>query len=410
METCTELLQLPTPSLISQIERQPVEKFMTGILISTTVPETLETILKGQPRYLASYFQLALVTSPSESLPNIGHAEGLAVHPVPMTRGISVLNDLVSVFRMVRVLRKVRPVLVHSYTPKAGLVTMLAAWLCRIPVRIHTFTGLIFPTEHGFRKKLLIWADRLICACATHVIPEGLGVKKDLERFGITRKPMRVIGNGNIAGVNTGFFSPAATGVAQSAAELRKRLGLRAEDFLFCFVGRLNKDKGLAELLQAFSALPDTAHLALIGNLDQTAPVDVTTLGAIRSHTRVHALGFLSDIRSALAAADLLVLPSYREGFPNVLLEAGSMALPVIATDINGCNEVIEPGFNGWLVPPRDSKALEEAMRQALQMPDSIRSQMGKHARVRIQERFERQQHWERMVALYQGLMAKRAK
>jgi glycosyltransferase involved in cell wall biosynthesis len=380
---------------------------MRRLLITTTVPDTLETILKDQPRYLARHFQVELATSPSAFFPKVGHDEGLVVHPVPMTRGISVLNDIVSVVRMMRVLRKVRPALVHSYTPKAGLVTMLAAWLCRVPVRVHTFTGLIFPTEHGLRQKLLIWVDRLICVCATHLVPEGLGVKRDLESFRITRKPLRVIGYGNIAGVNTTRFSPVATGVAQSAAELRKRLGLGAEEFLFCFVGRLNKDKGLAELLQAFRALPTTAHLALIGDLDQTAPVDAATLATIRSYPHVHALGFLADIRSALGAADLLVLPSYREGFPNVLLEAGAMALPVLATDINGCNEVVEPGFNGWLVPPRDSLALEDAMRQAMQMPAPMRSQMGQHARDRIQQRFERQQHWERMVNFYQELLNK---
>ena len=406
LEISAEYLQLAAVCSIFKITRKSSEQFRTGILISTTVPGTLETILKDQPRYLARYFKVELATSPSESLPNVGLNEGLVVHPVPMTRGISVLDDLVSVLRMVRVLSKVRPALVHSYTPKAGLVTMLAAWMCRVPVRVHTFTGLIFPTEHGLKQKMLIWVDRLICACATHIVPEGLGVKKDLESFRITRKPLRVIGYGNIAGVDTARFAPVATGVAQSADELRARLGLGSDKFLFCFVGRLNKDKGLAELLQAFSALPTTAHLALIGDLDRTAPVDAATLAAIRSHPRAHALGFLGDIRSALGAADLLVLPSYREGFPNVLLEAGAMALPVIATDINGCNEVIEPGFNGWLVPPRDSTALEEAMRQAMQMPASMRDQMGQNARARIQQRFERQQHWERMVAFYQALLA----
>lgn len=376
------------------------------IVLSATVPETFATILKEQPHYLSRHFHVELATSPSESFPNVGHNEGLVVHPVPMKRGISVPNDFLSVLHMVRVLRKVRPALVHSYTPKAGLVTMLAAWLCRVPVRVHTFTGLIFPTAHGLRQKLLIWVDRLICACATHIVPEGLGVKKDLENFRITNKPLRVIGYGNIAGINTAYFSPVATGIAQSAAELRNRLGLGSEAFLFCFVGRLNKDKGLAELLQAFSALPTRAHLALIGDLDQTAPVDATTLAAITSHPHVHALGFMADIRCALGAADLLVLPSYREGFPNVLLEAGAMALPVIATDINGCNEVVEPGLNGWLVPPHDSPALEDAMRQVMQMSALMRSQMGQHARVRIQQRFERQQHWERMVAFYKTLLA----
>ncbi len=382
---------------------------MTRLLISTTVPETLETILKEQPRYLSRHFHVELATSPSESFSKVGRNEGLVVHLVPMKRGISVLKDLVSVFRMMRVLHRVRPALVHSYTPKAGLVTMLAAWLCRVPVRVHTFTGLVFPTEHGLRQALLIWVDRLICACATHVVPEGLGVKKDLEKFRITRKVLQVIGHGNIAGVNTDYFSPMASGIKQSAAELRARLGVGSGEFLFAFVGRLNKDKGLAELLQAFSDLPVTAHLAVIGDLDRTAPVDSATQAAIRSHPRVHRLGFLDDIRYVLGATDLLVLPSYREGFPNVLLEAGAMALPTIASDINGCNEVIEPGYNGWLVPPRDSLALKDAMRQAMQMPAVMRSQMGQNARFRIQQRFERQQHWARMVEFYQELLNKRS-
>lgn len=372
------------------------------------MPETLETILKDQPKFLAGHFQLVLVTSPGEGLQQVSHNEGLVVYPVPMTRGISVFKDIVSVVRMVKVLRNVKPALVHSYTPKAGLVTMLAAWWCRVPVRVHTFTGLLFPTTHGLRQKMLILADQLICACATHIVPEGLGVKKDLERFGITHKPLCVIGYGNIAGVDTAHFSSMTPDVVDAAAKLRHRLGIGTEDFLFCFVGRLNKDKGLAELMQAFGALRSMSHLVLAGGLDRTAPVDAATLATMESHPRVHQLGFLSDIRPALRAADVLVLPSYREGFPNVVLQAGAMGLPIIATDINGCNEVVEPGYNGWLVAPRDALALEIAMCQSMQMPVSVRSQMCQQARVRIQQRFERTQHWERMVKFYRELLEAR--
>jgi glycosyltransferase involved in cell wall biosynthesis len=378
---------------------------MMRVLITTTVPETLATILKDQPVHLAQHFEVALVTSPGKEFAQVVQNERLITHAVPMTRGISVLNDLTSVVRMMLVLRKVRPALVHSYTPKAGLVTMLAAWLCRVPVRVHTFTGLIFPTELGLRQKLLIWVDRLICACATQIVPEGLGVKHDLEHFRITRKPLRVIGHGNIAGVNTDHFSPTAPNVQEAAAELKRSFGLGPQAFLFCFVGRLNKDKGISELVEAFNTLPAAAHLLLIGGVDASAPVDAATMAAVKSSPRIHSMGFLDDIRPALRAADLLVLPSYREGFPNVVLQAGAMALPVIATDINGCNEVIEPGFNGWLVPPRDSRALEGAMRQAMQAPALLRVEMGKQARFRIQQRFERRQHWERMVAFYQVLL-----
>lgn len=374
-------------------------------MLVTTVPETLATILRHQPRYLAEHFDVALISSGGDLIAQVGENEGLIVHPVPMARGISVLNDFVSVIRMVLVLRKVRPALVHSYTSKAGLVTMLAAWLCRVPVRVHTFTGLMFPTSQGFKKNILIWVDRLICACATHIMPEGQGVKKDLEHFRITRKPLRVIGHGNIAGVDTAYFSPMALGVDAAASALRARLAIGAETVVFCFMGRLNKDKGLTELMQAFATLPPAAHLMLVGGVDQTAPVSADVLAAIDAHPRVHALGFLSDVRPPLRAADVLVLPSYREGFPNAVLQAGAMALPVIASDINGCNEVIEPGFNGWLVPPRDAPALQMAMLEAMEASASARKEMGQRARERIQQRFEQQQHWERMVEFYQGLL-----
>lgn len=379
---------------------------MKRILISTTVPETLATILKGQPSFLSNHFELELACSPGDFASEVKDYEGRAIHAVPMTRGISILDDLLSLIRMTRVLRQFRPTLVHSYTPKAGLITMLAAAWCRVPVRVHTFTGLIFPTERGIKQKLLILADMLICVCATNVVTEGQGIKNDLERFRVTKKPLVIIGNGNIAGVDTNHFSTSAPGVAESAEQLRCQLNLKPKDFLFCFVGRLNKAKGLKELLKAFETLPSNAHLLLIGGLDNTSPLESSTLSMIKSNPRVHALGFRSDIRPALAAADILVLPSYREGFPNVLLQAGAMGLPVIATDVNGCNEVIEQELNGWLVAPRDAEALNQAMQLAMHTPNQMRREMGRKARERIEEQFERQHHWQRMVDFYQGLLA----
>ncbi|MBB1634312.1 capsular biosynthesis protein [Cupriavidus sp. UME77] len=375
------------------------------IILVTTVPETFATILRRQPAYLRKYFDLSLVSSEGELCHRISEEEGVLVSTVPMKRGISILNDLISVISMIIVLRKRRPLLVHSYTPKAGLVTMLAALICRVPIRVHTFTGLIFPTSIGFKRALLIWMDRLICACATDVVPEGVGVKKDLERFQITRKRLRIIGNGNIAGVDSNYFSSDAPGVYEAAADFRSRLGILPGAFIFCFVGRLNRDKGLVELMRAFINLSTNAHLLLVGESDNTAPIGADVSADIASHPRVHSVGFLSDVRPALRAADVLVLPSYREGFPNVVLQAGAMELPVIATDINGCNEVIEPGFNGWLVPPRDAQALERAMHEAIEVPSFQRLAMGRRARERIQRRFEQRDHWKRMVLFYRSLL-----
>lgn len=371
------------------------------LLIVTTVPETLAFILRQQPEFLGRHFDVSLVCSDGPELAVVAVEEGVPVQVVPMERGISPLKDLVSVWKMVLLLRREKPDIVHSYTPKAGLVAMLAAWLCGVPVRIHTFTGLIWPTATGWRRKLLMAVDRLLCACATHIVPEGNGVKQDLTLGRITAKRLQVIGYGNIAGVDIEYFSPSDDSLRHAADELRSSFSIQPSDLVFVFVGRLNQDKGLKELVGAFEQLTGNCRLLVVGGNDSSAPLDQTVLQRLQNHPRVHCLGFLRDIRPALLMADVLVLPSYREGFPNVVLQAGAMELPVLATDISGCNEAIEPGLNGWLVPPRDIHALATAMSSILELPRGDLRQMGRAARMRIVERFERQAHWRRMLEFY---------
>lgn len=375
------------------------------LLIVTTVPETLATILKHQPRFLAEALReslaVELATSPGDSCKDVVRTEGVPLHTVSMARGIAPLKDLISLFAMARLLRRLRPDIVHSYTEKAGIVTMLAAWAYRVPVRIHTFTGLVFPTEKGLKKRILMAVDWLICACATTVVPEGRGVQHDLQRYAITKKPLEVIGHGNIAGVDTAYFNPYSSDVLANSKTLARQLKLAPDAFLFCFVGRLNRDKGIGEMLAAFAELPEKAHLLLVGNLDASAPISGQDQATISAHPRIHSVGFLSDIRPALRIAKVLVLASYREGFPNAVLQACAMELPVIATDINGSNEIIEPGINGWLVPARSAPALRDAMRVAMETPASTLETMGVAARRRIEAHFERAKHWQNMLDFY---------
>lgn len=373
------------------------------LLIATTVHETLAVILRDQPRFLNQHFHVELVTSPSPDLSKL-EIEGVQLHSVPMRRGISPFNDFISLFLMMRLMLNLKPDIVHSYTPKAGFVCMLAAWVCRVPVRIHTFTGLIWPSSIGIRKSLLMLADRLLCVCATHILPEGEGVLRDL-RFGrITDKPLRVIGYGNIAGVDVEYFSPFKPEMFDAGDKVRQHYDVDSRDFVFVFVGRLNRDKGIEELLNAFEKLPSHCQLLIVGGLDETVPINAHLEQTIKNHPRIHWMGFLDDIRPALMAANVLVLPSYREGFPNVVIQAGAMQLPVIATDISGSNEVIQSGFNGWLVPVKDSEALSHAMGFAVTCSPSILTEMGRAARVRVVERFERTAHWQRMLAFYSSL------
>lgn len=286
--------------------------------------------------------------------------------------------------------------MVHSMTPKAGLLCMIASWLARVPVRVHTFTGLVFPTAKGMTRRLLMTTDWLTCACATHVIPEGQGVMNDLKNYNITSKPMKVLGYGNVMGVDMKRFSRRPE-VMEKVALLQKE-GV----FTFVFVGRIVGDKGINELVQAFKALlakdyVKKLRLVLIGRYeDDLDPISSDTKQTIESTPEIEAVGsqYGDDLLAWYAASDCFVFPSYREGFPNTVLEAGALGLPSIVTDINGSREIIIPfdknhqGATGLIIPSHDAEALQDAMTWMI-THDEERKRMAANARPSIESRFE---------------------
>ena len=359
------------------------------IIRTSTVPGSLNTFCKGLLRELQEQegYEVVAVSSPGEQLDEISRREGVKTVAVPMERRISPLNDLKSLWRLIRVFRKEKPAIVHSITPKAGLLSMMAAWVARVPVRLHTFTGLVFPTATGLTQKILILTDRITCACATHIVPEGEGVKNDLINYRITKKPLKVLGHGNIRGIDLEYFNPELPEVQADAAKIRKP-GV----FTFVFVGRLVGDKGINELVEAFERLnteyPET-RLLLVGRQEpELDPLKHETIAKIDHNKNIEVVGQQSDVRPWLASADALVFPSYREGFPNVVIEAGAMGLPSIITDINGSREIIIEGRNGSIVPPRNAMALEAAMRRFVESPDDV-ARMAENARPLIASRYE---------------------
>ena len=395
------------------------DKDMTKLIRVTTVPTSLSTFCTGLLRELVDEgYEVVAVSSPNTSaatdetrseLEEFGQQEGVRTIAVPMERRISPMKDLQSLWRMWRVMRRERPDMVHSMTPKAGLVTMMAAWLARVPVRIHTFTGLVFPTSTGLKRRILMATDWLTCACATHVIPEGEGVKADLLNHGITHKPLKVLGYGNIKGVDLKYWSREAVDdnaqdTADSLSEMAQTPPLTpplcerggevdaAAPFRFVFVGRIVGDKGINELVAAFKRLHDElpgTKLTLVGSYEENIdPVKPETRAEIERNPAIDAVGSQSDVRPYYVAADALVFPSYREGFPNVVLEAGAMGLPSIVTDINGSREIIIEGRNGTIVPPRDEEALYRAMRHWVTHRDEV-ARLAAEARPLIANRFE---------------------
>ena len=334
---------------------------MTKIIRACTVAQSTGFFVGMIPDLKEMGYVVVAVSSDGPELDAVRSAGGRYV-TVEMQRHISPLKDLKSLWQMIRVFRKEKPAMVHSMTPKAGLICMLAGKLTGVPVRVHMFTGLVFPTSTGLKRRILMFTDWLTCACATHVLPEGEGVKRDLLENGITSKPLKVLGHGNCRGIDLKKFDRTPEVMAE-AEKLRK-----ADKFTFIAIGRLVGDKGINELVEAFcrlnKELPDTL-LVLVGPYEPDLdPIKPETIKAIDENHAIEAVGSQKDVRPWLAAADCHVLASYREGFPNVVIEAGAMGLPQIVTDINGANEIIIEGRNGTIVPSKDADTLCRAMRR----------------------------------------------
>ena len=366
----------------------------------STISLTLSSFVETSIKHLMSRYDLVLLSSPDQNLEKLGLKFNIKTIGVLMQRRMSPVQDLRSLLNLIKVFHKEKPYMVHSMTPKAGLLCMLAAWITRVPRRVHTFTGLVWPTATGLSRKILMATDWLTCACATHIIPEGKGVMNDLQQH-ITHKPMRVLGYGNVKGVDMNYWQ-------KENASSSKLKEIKADDvFTFIFVGRIVRDKGNNELIAAFNRLSKLhkVRLLLVGKFEDTLdPVSNSTKKIIEVNSSIEYLGpqYGTNLLACYAASDCFVFPSYREGFPNTVLEAGAMELPSIVTDINGSREIIvcrnkENAFpikamklcdNGIIIPPRNEELLFKAMEEVFKN-DDLRSAMATQAREMVASRFE---------------------
>ena len=375
---------------------------MLKLIRPSTIPASLENLLKGQLKMLSKYYNVLAVSSPGDDMETIEEREGVRTIAIPMERRISLIKDFISLIRLIVLFAKERPDMVHSITPKAGLLSMLAAWITRVPVRMHTFTGLVFPTATGKMQKLLIAMDRLTCFCATHINPEGEGVKRDLVNYNITSKPLHIIANGNVNGIDLEYFDKTPE-VVEKACSYKKE-----GTFTFCFVGRMVRDKGINELVHSFLRLyqkDERVRLLLVGPFEKELdPVLPEVEEHILHHPGICYMGYQNDVRPFLVASDALVFPSYREGFPNVVIQAGAMGLPAIVTDINGCNEIVLPDLNGVIIPSKDEQALYESMKYFASHPVEV-ERMAANARPLIASRYEQRIVWNALLDEYKSII-----
>ena len=374
------------------------------ILRSVTVPQSIGFFEEVMMRLRGDGYDVVVVTSPGKELDDFKqrYPQEKTIE-VPMERRISLTKDIKSFWQMMNVLWKEKPYMVHSMTPKAGLLSMIAGWMTGVPVRVHTFTGLVWPTETGMKRKILMATDWLTCACATHVIPEGQGVLDDLKNHKVCRKPMKVLGYGNVKGVDMERFNPTRF------SDVKKD----ENKFQFIFVGRIVGDKGINELVEAFVRLnkeyPNTL-LKLVGKYESNLdPVNPETLKVIEEYPYIDACGprYGDDLLVEYMKSDCFVMPSYREGFPNTVMEAGAMGLPSVVTDINGSREIIIHGEHGIIVPSKNADALYEAMKQMVE-DTSARQKMAANARPLIDSRFEKSFVQGCLIKFYEKILNKR--
>lgn len=374
----------------------------------TTVPQSLRGLLKGQLKFMAANgYEVIGVSSAGDALNDVRQNEGIPTVAIEMTRTISPIKDLQALFRLIQLFRKEKPQIVHTHTPKAGLLGMMAAIIAGVPHRLHTVAGMPLTVATGNKRRLLNAMERLTYACATRVYPNSYGLEQIiLEQKFTTPTKLKVIGNGSSNGIDTSQFDPNLVS-EETKLDLRNELGIKESETVFLFVGRIVKDKGINELVKAFNKVynkEQNPHLVLVGNFERTLdPLKRETEELINTHSNIHAVGYKTNVIDYFAMADVFTFPSYREGFPNVVMQAASMQLNCIVSDINGCNEIITNGENGWIVPVKDSEVLAEHMKWCLNN-GQISSQMVLISRKLMKEKYERTFIWNELLKEYNSI------
>ena len=331
------------------------------------ISKSIDILLKGQIAFLKNQYNLKIVASYDNTVQTIYSREGVKVDPISIQRSPSILKDIFSLINLFLYFKKERPFIIHSITPKAGLLSMIAGYYARVPIRIHTFTGLVFEGKKGLYRRILILFDKITCHFATNVYPEGEGVKKTLINNNITLKHLKVLANGNINGIDVEFYNISSI-TEDKLFFIKNKYKISLDDFIFIYIGRIVGDKGINELVQAFVYLQKiyfNIKLLILGEEEpEFDKLEPATKKEIYSNEKIITTGFVLDIRPYLIISDVHVLPSYREGFPNVVLQAGSMCVPSIVTNISGSNEIINHEFNGLLIDKKNVKSLITSMKR----------------------------------------------
>ncbi|GAB5400300.1 MAG: glycosyltransferase family 4 protein [Aureisphaera sp.] len=368
----------------------------------------MEKLLEGQLDYMKQWYDITAISADEPALKDYGKREGISTFYIELTRKITPFKDLFAVYKLYRFLKRERPEIVHTHTPKAGIVGMLGAYFAGVPNRLHTVAGLPLMEATGAKRTLLNFIEKLTYRCATKVYPNSKGLYDFILQEGFSKpNKLKIIGKGSSNGIDTAYFSRSHFSEEDIQA-IRSKFEIPHDNFIYVFVGRIVKDKGINELVSAFTKLYEENKgitLLLVGPFeDDLDAVSEWTSKTIQQHNAIITTGYQTDVRPFFALSDALVFPSYREGFPNVVLQACAMGLPCIVSDINGCNEIITENDNGKIVPAKDEEALFHTMKELFSDKDLFQA-LAKSSRNSIKEHFERSYIWEELSTEYKDLL-----
>ena len=378
------------------------------LLVVVTHPMSASLLMRGQLEFLVSRgFDVAVVASPGPELDEVAAREDVPVFGVPMTREISPLRDLASLFGIVRAIRGFRPAIVSAGAPKGGLLGMLAARLAGTQARVYVLHGLRLETATGVRRRVLAAAERAAAACACTVVCVSESLRARAVGLGVVHEAKAtVLGPGSFNGVDVGRFRPGRRQTPE-VSRLRVSLALPEGSPVVGFVGRLTRDKGIEDLLTALEVVRErvpNARGLLVGGFEEGDSLPERVRSRLRADPRVIMTGFVADAAPYYSLMDVLAFPSYREGFGNAPMEAAASGVAVAGYAATGTVDSVRDGVTGTLVPVGDSRRLGEAIRSYLEDRD-LRLRHGAAARARAEREFRREIVWEGWERFYRGVL-----
>jgi glycosyltransferase involved in cell wall biosynthesis len=334
---------------------------------------------------LSNFYEVTVIVNTNNSNFLLEQGIKAKVIPLAIARNVNFISDFSCLIKLIKIFRQQDFLVVHSVTPKAGLLSMTAAWIARVPLRLHTFTGQVWATKVGLKRILFKKIDGLIAYLTTYNIVDSPSQRQFLldEKVTISTKSV-VFAKGSISGVDTSRFKPNL----KARHDIRQQLNINANAVLFLFLGRLTRDKGVLDLIRAFISLEKgSAHLLYVGPDEQNMQAEIVRISG-KDNPDVRFVGHTDKPETYMAAADVLCLPSYREGFGSVVIEAAAVGIPTIASRIYGLTDAIVDGETGLLHAPSDTEGLNACMQELISNTE-LRIKLGEQARIRAIEEFD---------------------